>query len=64
MTRTIAWEAGHRIETSNRRAKRIGKKCAVCGVELNNWIKKYCGPCSANRHDYTVEENRKKAKQE
>lgn len=56
----IAREAGHSIE-AGKRAKVVTKKCAACGMRLNDNRKTYCGPCydrrlqeniAANRHKY------------
>jgi hypothetical protein len=60
VTRTVAWEAGHKIEAGDR-AKIVTKTCAQCGIRLNDNRKTYCGPCyddrlmaniAANRHKY------------
>jgi hypothetical protein len=60
MTRPVAPEAGHRIETSMRKGEAFAKLCGSCGCRIDR-RKTYCGPCydvrlmeniAANRHKY------------
>lgn len=61
MSRPVAPEAGHRIETAMRKGKAMEKLCLMCGCRIEK-RKTYCGPCYGFRYEETIAANRHKYK--
>lgn len=59
MTRTVAWEAGHSIETSMKRGQTFKKRCKRCCCLIER-RKTYCSPCYGIRHEENIAANRHK----